>query len=210
MLRKLVLGILGLGVVAVVGLLATVASQPDTIHVERSVNVAATPADVAPFLTDMKQINAWSPWVEKDPDLTQTYSDTTTGVGAWYAWEGDENVGSGKQTIISAEDGTVVQKLEFFTPFQSVATATFAWNADGDGSEVTWSLDQEAGFPLKMMGLFQSMDSMIGPDFENGLSKLKPLAEAAAAERIEAEEQAKKAAEAAKAAEAESAEGAAN
>ncbi len=33
-------------------------------------------------------------------------------------------------------------------------------------------------FMTRVMGLFKSMDSMIGPDFERGLQKLKAVTEA--------------------------------
>ena len=48
---------------------------------------------------------------------------------------------------------------------------------DGDTTTVTWAMYGPAAFITKVMGLFFSMDTMIGRDFEAGLASLKALAE---------------------------------
>ena len=193
-MKKLVMGILVVLVVGVGAVLAMALGQPDNVHVQRSITVAATPADLSPFAEDLVQVTAWSPWQDKDPDLVKTWSDTTTGVGAWYAWEGNEDVGRGKQTTMVIEPGRVVHHLEFFEPFAGEANSTITYSAAGDGSSVTWSFDQEADFGTKLMTVFVDMDDMLGPDFDEGLSRLKPLVQAAATARMQAEAAATKAA----------------
>jgi len=37
-----------------------------------------------------------------DPNIKQTYDGPPSGVGAIYAWDGDKNVGSGRQTIVES------------------------------------------------------------------------------------------------------------
>jgi hypothetical protein len=39
-------------------------------------------------------------------------------------------------------------------------------------------MDGQTNFMLKAVGLFSSMDKMVGPDFERGLAQLKSVAEA--------------------------------
>jgi hypothetical protein len=47
-----------------------------------------------------------------------------------------------------------------------------------DGStRVTWYMSGPMPFISKIMSVFVSMDSMIGPDFEKGLARIKALAE---------------------------------
>ena len=45
---------------------------------------------------------------------------------------------------------------------------------------MTWAMDGENSFGAKAMGLVMDMDQMIGKDFENGLTNLQAMAEAAA------------------------------
>ena len=49
--------------------------------------------------------------------------------------------------------------------------------AGGRCTEVTWSMAGHKTFMTRVMGVFRSMDSMVGPDFEKGFARLKVLAE---------------------------------
>jgi hypothetical protein len=186
-MKKIVLGLLGLIAAVILAVLGMATTQPDHIHLERSVAIAAASADVAPFAEDLELVNEWSPWDEKDPNLERSYSESTSGVGAWYAWKGNADVGSGKMTVTTSEPGKVVHHLEFIEPFAGVADSTITWSEGGDGVTATWAFDQEADFPTKVMTVFMNMEDMIGPDYDKGLAMLKPLAEKAAQERMAAE-----------------------
>ena len=195
-IKKAIAGLVLLGVVGVGALVGAVAMQPGHLHVERSITIEASAADLAPYAEDLKLVNEWSPWVGKDPEMKQDYSENTAGVDAWYTWDGNDEVGQGKQTITSVEPGKVVQRIDFIRPFEGSCTATLAYEETGDGLAVTWAYDQEADFPTKAFSLVMSMEDMLGPDYEAGLASLKPLVEAAAAKRVEEEEAAAAAAEA--------------
>jgi hypothetical protein len=43
---------------------------------------------------------------------------------------------------------------------------------------VTWSMEGKTTAMTRVMGVFKSMDKMVGPIFEKGLAKLKTDAEA--------------------------------
>jgi hypothetical protein len=47
----------------------------------------------------------------------------------------------------------------------------------GDSTEVTWAMRGPSAFMMKVMHVFISMDKMLGKDFEEGLAKLKAVAE---------------------------------
>jgi len=179
--------------------LSLTACGPDKSHVERSRTYKATVADVYPHVADMRKFVVWSPWSGRDPSMTQEFSDPSSGLNAWYSWKGNDDVGSGKMTITKADEGkTVVQKLEFFEPWEGVAEATFVVTAEGDDTKVTWSFDQDLDTMGKVMGMFMDMDAMIGGDYEAGLANLdKEVAKTVEARvKKEAEEAAaKKAAE---------------
>lgn len=188
-MKKVLLGIGGVLGVLVLGFVATVAMQPATTHVERSITVAAAPADAFALVNSFDHWVEWNPWQEIDPAQKVTFSDVREGQGAWYEWHGNDQVGHGKMTIReSAAPSKVVEDLHFIEPFESTAVVTFSFAAEGDGTKVTWAYDGQNDFMGKAAGLFMDMDAMLGADFEKGLGKLKPLAESAATTRVAAEQ----------------------
>ncbi len=151
----------------------------DLYAVERSVTVAAPPSAVYAHIVDFHRWPTWSPWEGLDPAMTRQYSGADSGVGAVYAWSGNRKAGQGRMEITDAvEPSSVHIALDFLKPFKSSSTTTFVLVPDGDGTRVTWTMTGPKTVMTRMMGLFKSMDAMIGPDFEKGLSRLKVVAEA--------------------------------
>lgn len=188
-MKKILLGIVAVFAVVILGFLAVVAMQPAEIHVERSTTIEATPAHVFAHVSDLRRFVEWSPWSDVDPNQTTDFSDPPSGVGAWYSWEGNKEVGVGKMTITEVvADKKVVQELAFFEPWESKGYVSFLLEPAGEGTQVTWTFDENAGFMMKAMGLFMSMDEMLGSDYEKGLASLKATVEAQAAEQRAAEE----------------------
>lgn len=189
-MQKVLISTLVIVGVALLGIVAMAVNQPDNMHVERSVTMTATIPDLAPFVEDMEKFVSWSPWNEKDPEMEKHFSAKKTGVGAWYAWDGNVDVGRGRQQIAAVEPGMVHHELEFYEPFASVADSTITYTSNGEIIGLTWSYDQEATFGMKVMSLFTPWDSVLGPDLERGLELLKPKVERAAMDRIDAEKMA--------------------
>jgi hypothetical protein len=208
-LKKVLMIVGGLLGVAVVGVAGAASMQPDTTHVERSIVVDAAAQDVFPLVNDFVAWEKWNPWQDMDPNQKVTMSEATAGVGAWSAWDGEET-GKGKQTITeSVPNEKIRQKLEFMEPMQSQAEVTFTFAAAGEGTKVTWAYDAQNDFISKAFCLFVDMDGMLGADFDKGLKKMKPMAEAAGKARLEAEAKAAEEAAAAAALAAAPADGAA-
>ena len=63
--------------------------------------------------------------------------------------------------------------LEFMNPFNSHITVVFTLAPEGDSTNVTWAMTGSKTFMTRVMGIFTSMDKLIGPDFEKGLAQLK-------------------------------------
>ena len=75
--------------VAVVLFLGYAWTRPDTFRVERSASIAA-PADVVyARIASFRAWESWSPWEKLDPELQRTYGGSDRGVGASYAWKGN-------------------------------------------------------------------------------------------------------------------------
>jgi hypothetical protein len=67
--------------------------------------------------------------------------------------------------------------LRFTKPFKAHNIATFSFIPQSDVTRVTWAMDGASPFIAKIMGLFFSMDKMLGRDFEAGLADLKKVSE---------------------------------
>ncbi len=169
--------------VAVVVLVAVIAMQPATYRVERSLDIPAPVDAVFPLVNDYKERAAWYPWEKLDPTQKRTYSEPSSGAGATYGWEGNDQVGKGRQAMkVSKVNELIEEELEFIEPFASTARVSFAFAPVESGTKVTWAMEGDNTFMGKAFGLVASMDSMIGKDFEAGLADLK----------IESEKRAKK------------------
>jgi hypothetical protein len=184
--KKIALGVVGVLGLIVAIVLVLAATKPDTIHVERKLVMQGTPADVFPYANDFRKFVTWIPWSELDPDMKIEYSDPSAGVGAWYTWVGNDDVGSGRMDLLSAEPTKVVHELKFIEPFENHSESSVSMKAVGaDQVEVTWAMDVDADFGTKIMCVFMDFDAMMGADFEKGLSKLQRLVEADAQPRAD-------------------------
>src|SRR5687767_15081963 len=116
MLKKI---LIGLGA-ALALLLIVIALQPATFHVERSITIAAPPEAAFAQVNDFHAWGAWSPWEKLDPGMKRSYEGAPAGVGAKYAWIGNDEVGEGRMTIEKSMPGSLVAiKLEFLKPFEA-------------------------------------------------------------------------------------------
>jgi hypothetical protein len=171
--RKIAIGL----VVVIVVFLVLVATRPATFHIERSLRMEAPASAVAALVDDFHAWRKWSPWEKFDPAMKRSFSGNPRGLGAGYAWEGNDQVGKGRMTIVESTPRRVAIKLEFLEPWTATNTATFSFAPEGDVTTTTWAMDGQNSFMAKAVGLFMDMDKMIGADFERGLSNLKAEAE---------------------------------
>lgn len=150
---------------------------PRNVTVARTTTIEAPADQVFAHLNSLQAQAAWSPWLNIDPDMVQTYSGPDAGVGNRLDWTSDHpNVGNGSQEIIEmTENESVTTALDFGA--QGTANAALLLAASGDTTEVTWTLETDMGNnPIgRYMGLM--MDGMVGGDYETGLANLKTLVE---------------------------------
>jgi uncharacterized protein YndB with AHSA1/START domain len=178
MVKKIVLGLLA----AIVLLLAFAATRPDSFRVERSISIKAEPARVYALLNDFHHFPTWSPWQNLDPAMKVTHSGAASGQGAVYEWSGNDAVGAGRMEILkTVPNASVTVKLDFLQPFEGHNTTEYTLSSNAGTTTMTWAMFGPSPFISKVMGVFVSMDSMIGKDFERGLANLKAVAEKPAA-----------------------------
>jgi hypothetical protein len=174
MVKKIILGLLG----AIALLLIYAGFRPDSFRVERSVSIQAEPAKVYALLNDFHHFPSWSPWQNLDPGMKTTHSGAPSGQGAVYEWKGNDAVGAGRMEILKSVSNTsVTVQLDFFKPFEARNTSEYTVASAGGKTTVTWAMFGPSPYISKLMGVFVSMDSMIGKDFERGLANLKTVAE---------------------------------
>jgi uncharacterized protein YndB with AHSA1/START domain len=146
----------------------------DTYTVERSATIDAPPARIYDQVANFHNWRNWSPWEGLDPELQRTYSGAESGTGAVYGWSGNRKAGQGRMEITDVTEPSKVQiDLVFEKPFKARNDTWFTIQPEGTGSRVTWTMTGKKTFMTKAMGIFKSMDKLIGPDFEKGLAGLK-------------------------------------
>ncbi len=168
-----------MGIVAVVAFIVLIAAlRPSAFRIARSITIQASPEEIFPYVNNLKTFQEWNPYREKDLQARNEFSGPEEGPGAVFHWSGDGNVGEGIMTIISHQPHAAVQvDLEFLKPFPGHNSVEFTLIPQADGTQVTWSMAGNYALFPRIVGLFISMDRMIGGDFETGLKRLKSLTE---------------------------------
>jgi hypothetical protein len=176
MFRRIVL----IAVAIIVVLIAIGYLLPQRVAVARMIDIAAPPSAVFPLVGDLRQAGKWSPWLGLDPNMQVTFSGPESGIGQMMSWaSADARVGSGSQTVTEYQpDSRVVTVLDFGP--QGSATATTTVEPAGAGSRVTWGFETDLGMNPAARYFGLALESMIAPDYERGLAKLKEVAEAEA------------------------------
>lgn len=170
--------IVALLVLAVAAVLIYAAFKPDTLSVQRSASIKAAPDKIFALINDFDQWAAWSPYEKKDPAMKRTRSGAPKGKGAIYAWEGNKDVGKGRMEIADTQPpAKVTINLDFEKPFAGHNTVVFTIEPKGDLTNVTWAMSGRCAYIAKVIGIFVSMDKMIGDDFAAGLASMKAVAE---------------------------------
>jgi len=173
--------IIGIGVVVLVIALALafIATRPADFRIERSAQIDAPRDVIFSIINDLHQWSQWSPYDKRDPNMKKTHEGPSSGPGAIYTWNGNNQVGEGRLTIVKSKPGELVSmKLEFSRPFKCSNEVNFKLALSEGGTRVSWIMDGKNNFMAKAMSLFMNMDKMAGKDFEQGLVNLNRVAQA--------------------------------
>ena len=172
--------LVGLAVIIVLFVIIVVMRSSD-FCVTRSTAITAPPEQVFPRVNELRNWEAWNPWGKLDPNCKMTYDGPPAGVGASYAWAGNNKVGEGRNTIIESEPNELVRfRLEFLKPMKATNIAEFTFRPKGGQTLVMWVMSGKNNFAGKAFMLFVNFDKMCGGQFEKGLADMKSLVEAAA------------------------------
>ena len=170
--------------VLIAAVLVYAATRPDSFRVQRTSAINAPPETIFPLIDDLHAHTTWSPF-EKDPAMKRTHSGAPRGKGAVYEWEGNRQVGRGRIAITeSTPPSKVIMALDMFTPFEAHNIVEFSVEPGAAPrattnvtTNVTWAMHGRQPYMAKLFGTFVNCDKMVGSQFEEGLAKLKALAE---------------------------------
>ena len=175
-LKRVGIGVLAATVIVVgIGLLL-----PREYTVTRSVVIEAPRERIHALCCDLEQWPRWIPWFRADPGLEITLGDVTCGLGAHQSWAGGN--GRGELTLTRCDPAWGVGFDLILDERGRRAVSTMCYADAAGGVEVTWQLAGDNGFnPLgRVAGLL--MDMVVGPMFDEGLARLKLVAEEAGEE----------------------------
>jgi hypothetical protein len=153
---------------------------PGSYTVTRKVTVKAAPAAIHALVGDLEQWPEWTPFLEADPTTVVTVGDKTTGAGASQSWTGES--GSGELTFTRSEPDWGIAYDMVFDEGAYRSTCDMTYKVVDDGTEVSWSMAGDNGLNVLKRYMGMVMDKWVGPMFEDGLNKLKLVAETSAGE----------------------------
>jgi effector-binding domain-containing protein/uncharacterized protein YndB with AHSA1/START domain len=140
-------------------------------HVQRSIQINASPRKVFDTIADFGTWTKWSPWLCAEPSAKVTVTEDASSVGSIYAWQG-EIVGQGEIEHRELQPGhRIDEEIRFAKPFKSKSKVSFELEPAGEGTKLTWHMD--GSLPWFMFWMKSMMEVFIGMDYERGLKMLK-------------------------------------
>jgi len=161
----------------IAAILLFAAMKPDRFEYRRSTSINRSTDKIYPLINDLRAQAQWSPF-EKDPNMKRVHSGPAQGKGAVYEWDGNREVGAGRIAITDSTPSKVTLDLEMLRPFAARNVVEFTLEPRGQGTLVTWAMRGTQPFMVKLMSTFINCEKMICSQFDQGLAKLKTLAEA--------------------------------
>ena len=160
---------------------AYVAARPAAFSISRTAVIPAPPANVFALVNDFRQWDRWSPWAKLDPNSKATFDGVASGVGAKFAWSGNNKVGAGNMAITESRPNEVIKlDLNFTRPMTASNVTVFTFQSEGNGTRVTWTMSGNNSFVGKLFNVFVNCDKMVGGQFEQGFANLTAVVSGAA------------------------------
>ncbi len=169
---------IGLGLLAILALFIIIGFfLPGKSLVTRSIVINASPETVFPLVNNLKNWEQWSPWQAMDPTVKLTYGEIVEGVGATYTWDGPET-GKGKVTITASEPNKqMLNDVEF--DGMGVSKAAYLLENENGATKLSWTFESENGMNPFTRWISVLIKGMLEDQFDQGLNKIKELAEKA-------------------------------
>ena len=161
--------------IAFIGISIYIAVQPNTFEITRTRTINAPTAVVYDNVIDFKNWEAWSSWIEDNPDMRITFANQTKGVGGSYAWEDNDGIGTMK-TVETIPNALISQKMLIAGFPASEVNWIFKENSNGT-TNVTWTISaKDLPFSFKAYSIFTGgIEKQIDPYFGRSIKKLEKV-----------------------------------
>jgi hypothetical protein len=180
-MSKKIIVVFVMAVLAAGAMLGLVFSGPASYRLERATTIAA-PADVVQARLDtLQRWTTWSPWERPDPDLQRIFEGPDSGAGASYSWWGGEQSSAGRLTVISASPEQVHVLFRLDKPRSTATDFEFRLVSEGKNTRVTWAATSANSRVHAVLDVLAGRPVANAAELEEGLARLKSVAEAAAA-----------------------------
>ena len=144
-------------------------------EVKRTITINASTQAIHKYVEDLNEWPKWTPWQSADPSVSIEIGEISKGVGATQKWSGKSGVGELKITKSSPDYG-----IDYMLDMQADGLNTYSsltYQPQGNTTEIIWSMRGKFDLPVIGTYIAMAMDGTAGPMFEQGLDKLKELAE---------------------------------
>ena len=158
-----------------------VATRPSEFVVTRAGVISDKPERVFALVNDFREWDHWSPWAKLDPTCKNSFDGSASGVGAKFAWDGNNQVGQGRMQITESRPYESIKlDLIFNKPMKATNLTAFSFKPEGGGTRVTWTMSGSNGFVGKLFNLVMNCDKMVGGQFEQGFDNMNAIVKARA------------------------------
>jgi uncharacterized protein YndB with AHSA1/START domain len=164
--------------VVIVALLVIAATKPNSLQVERSITIHASPERVFSLINDLHSWEAWSADSAGDRTVQKIYSGPASGAGAMAEWHSSGRAGAAKMLIAeSVVPSKVSVEVDWLKPFEAHNLNEFTMYAQGGETKFAWQIQASNLYAMKVIGIFVNMESAFGKHMASGLKNLKSVAE---------------------------------
>lgn len=152
---------------------------PNTLEVTRTITVERPRASVYAMMNDLRIAKEWSPYYARDPNAAFDFSGEP-GEGQSMRWVSTvREVGRGRMSIVASTQNEQVEAILIMGDRATLNSRQDLRRVSG-GTRVEWTVTAECGdgwinVPCRYMNLI--MSGMIRRELDNGLGRLKTLAE---------------------------------
>lgn len=151
------------------------AVMPSAYKVERTILINAPAEKIYPLIAAPREWPKWAIWFEREHDMKVSYAGAEAGAGAKWEWKAKE--GSGQMEFTRAEPNKSVDYALFFPEMNMRSTGALTLTPSGNATRLSWTNEGDVGRNPMMRWFVPFLDGMIGKDYEDGMKKLKAMAE---------------------------------
>ncbi len=171
-----VMKLIGIGILAATLVVVIIGLfLPSEFSVQRELVINTTPERIHEFTSNLETWPEWTPWFKDDPTINITMGNITQGVGANQKWEAAK--GGGELVVTRSEPNWGVAYDMDLSKGRPHSSYSMRYETLADSTKVIWQMNGDMGWNLPGRFFNLLMDPMVGPMFDDGLARLKMMAE---------------------------------